>query len=57
MTVDTFPYVTHCESCGDRLQPVRDMQVWNLCLPCVKAAREFAKDLGPEHEQETEGLA
>lgn len=52
MTI-AFPIVTHCETCGDRLHPLRDIRVWNLCDACVKAGREFAKDLGPEHDEET----
>jgi hypothetical protein len=50
----TFPCITHCESCGNRLNPRTDVTHASLCWPCHKAAKDFARDLGPEHDHESE---
>lgn len=53
MTLIDFPIHTHCTVCGNRLSPVVDIRSASVCDPCVRAGREFAESLGPEHETET----
>jgi hypothetical protein len=51
----TFQMVTHCVVCEERLTPM-DFRRFDTCDRCFKSGQDFAKDLGPEHEQETAGV-
>jgi hypothetical protein len=47
-----FEMVSHCTVCGNKLTPY-DTYRFDVCNVCFVAGRDFAEDLGPEHETET----